>query len=121
MLQPLGRNTRISFEERANYKIWGNKPRRVYFISNFGTLAQLEKSKKQLELQKEILLNEFTKNPIFDELIFKHYDYGRDLINDLPQITDKMEIPLEFSATSGLEDEEIIKEQELINKIWQAV
>ena len=42
-------------------------------------------------------------------------------INDLPQITDKMEIPLEFSATSGLEDEEIIKEQELINKIWQAV
>ena len=22
MLQPLGRNTRISFEERANYKIW---------------------------------------------------------------------------------------------------
>ena len=30
-------------------------------------------------------------------------------------------IPLESSATSGLEDEEIIKEQELINKIWQAV
>ena len=29
MLQPLGRNTRISFEERANYKIWGNKPRRM--------------------------------------------------------------------------------------------
>ena len=30
-------------------------------------------------------------------------------------------IPLEFSATSDLEDEEISKEQELINKIWQAV
>jgi len=32
-----------------------------------------------------------------------------------------VKLPLEFSATSGLEDEEISKEQELINKIWQAV
>ena len=46
---------------------------------------------------------------LFKLILFKHYDYGGDLINDLPQITDKMEIPLEFSATSGLEDEEIIK------------
>ena len=119
MVQPLGRNTRISFEERANYKIWGNKPRRVYFISNFGTLAQLKKSKKQLELQKEILLNEFTKNPIFDELIFKHYDYGGDLINDLPQITDKMEeffvsesvdftTSIQTQTTSSLKEESML-------------
>ena len=79
----------------------------------------MEGSKNQLELQKEILLNEFTKNPIFDEPVFKHYDYGWDLIKDLPQITDRIEeffvsesvdftTSIQTQTTSSLKEESMV-------------
>ena len=79
----------------------------------------MERGKNQLELQKEMLLNEFTKNPIFDGPVFKHYDYGWDLIKDLPQITDRIEeffvsesvdftTSIQTQTTSSLKEESMV-------------